>query len=349
MLNDDFRLRNMCLKQVILSMFLLLGVGVAHAQNLEYGVELDTNYMLIGDQQHLTFKVRSDAETRVLFPQLKDTVTRGVEIISGPVRDSVWEDDGKWVLTEEYVITAFDTGVYVIPSMPITVRGEEYDNVLRTEQVGFAVNTFEVDPEKGNYDIVLPYAAPWTFAEILPYLLWTLLGLAVIAGAWFLWQRRKKHQPLFMPKKEVIPPYVKAIRSLDAIKEEKLWQPGNEKEYYTRLTDTVRSYLDGELGISAMEQTSTEILHELKQCDKVEAVEREKIEEMLTTADYVKFAKFTPLQDENARHLDTAYAFVQTTHERLRAEEQRRAEEERKRLEEEKKADEEADKKNNVQ
>ena len=302
-------------------MFLLLGGGVAHAQNLEYGVELDTNYMLIGDQQHLTFKVRSDAETRVLFPQLKDTVTRGVEIISGPVRDSVWEDDGKWVLTEEYVITAFDTGVYVIPSMPITVRGKEYDNVLRTEQVGFAVNTFEV----------------------------TLLGLAVIAGAWFLWQRRKKHQPLFMPKKEVIPPYVKAIRSLDAIKEEKLWQPGNEKEYYTRLTDTVRSYLDGELGISAMEQTSTEILHELKQCDKVEAVEREKIEEMLTTADYVKFAKFTPLQDENARHLDTAYAFVQTTHERLQAEEQRRAEEERKRLEEEKKADEEADKKNNVQ
>ena len=135
----------------------------------------------------------------------------------------------------------------------------------------------------------------------------------------------------------------------DAIKEEKLWQPGNEKEYYTRLTDTVRSYLDGELGISAMEQTSTEILCELKQCDKVEAVEREKIEEMLTTADYVKFAKFTPLQDENARHLDTAYAFVQTTHERLQAEEQRRAEEERKRLEEEKKADEEADKKNNVQ
>ena len=87
----------MFLRQVLLSIILLLGVNAVYAQNLEYGVELDTNYMLIGDQQRLTFKVRSDEEARILFPQLKDTVVNGVEIISGPRRDSVWEKDGKWV------------------------------------------------------------------------------------------------------------------------------------------------------------------------------------------------------------------------------------------------------------
>lgn len=317
----------MFLKQILLSVFLLLGVASLSAQNIEYGVGLDTNYMLIGDQQHLTFKVKSEPGIRIVFPQLQDTVVQGVEIISGPVRDSVKEKDGRWLFEEKYVITAFDTGVYMIPPMPITVEGEEYNNVLRTDPVAFVVNTYEVDAEKGNYDIVMPYAAPWTFAEILPYLLWTLLGIAIILLGWWLWQRHKKNKPLFAAKKEEIPPYVKAIRSLDEIKGNKLWQAGNEKEYYTRLTDTVRQYLDDQFAIPAMEQTTGETMRSLDGCREVEAKEREKVADMLTTADYVKFAKFTPLQDENARYLDSAYDFVNQTHERLQAE---KAEEQKK-------------------
>lgn len=317
----------MFLKQILLSVFLLLGVASLSAQNIEYGVGLDTNYMLIGDQQHLTFKVKSEPGIRIVFPQLQDTVVQGVEIISGPVRDSVKEKDGRWLFEEKYVITAFDTGVYMIPPMPITVEGEEYNNVLRTDPVAFVVNTYEVDAEKGNYDIVMPYAAPWTFAEILPYLLWTLLGVAIILLGWWLWQRHKKNKPLFAAKKEEIPPYVKAIRSLDEIKGNKLWQAGNEKEYYTRLTDTVRQYLDDQFAIPAMEQTTGETMRSLDGCREVEAKEREKVADMLTTADYVKFAKFTPLQDENARYLDSAYDFVNQTHERLQAE---KAEEQKK-------------------
>lgn len=316
----------MFLKQILLSVFLLLGVASLSAQNIEYGVGLDTNYMLIGDQQHLTFKVKSEPGIRIVFPQLQDTVVQGVEIISGPVRDSVKEKDGRWLFEEKYVITAFDTGVYMIPPMPITVEGEEYNNVLRTDPVAFVVNTYEVDAEKGNYDIVMPYAAPWTFVEILPYLLWTLLGVAIILLGWWLWQRHKKNKPLFAVKKEEIPPYVKAIRSLDEIKGNKLWQAGNEKEYYTRLTDTVRQYLDDQFAIPAMEQTTGETMRSLDGCREVEAKEREKVADMLTTADYVKFAKFTPLQDENARYLDSAYDFVNQTHQRLQAEASLRSE-----------------------
>lgn len=306
--------------------------GVAGAQNLEYGVTLDTNYMLIGDQQALTFRVKTEPGLRIVFPQLKDTVVKGVEIISGPVRDSVKEPDGRWLLQEKYVVTAFDTGVYVIPPMPITVEGEEYNNVLRTDPVGFAVNTYQVDTQKGNYDIIQPYGAPWTFSELLPYLMWGILALAVLALAVWFWLRRKKNRPLFAPRKEVVPPYVKAIRSLDEIKETKLWQAGREKEYYTRLTDTVRQYLEGEFGVSAMEQTSAETIQALSDCPKIERSERERLAEMLDTADFVKFAKFTPLQDENARYLDMAYDFVSHTHQRLEAElaEQQRLEAARK-------------------
>lgn len=336
------------LKQILVCLLLLCGIGVVKAQNVEYGVALDTNYMLIGDQQHLTFEVRSDGQVKVVFPLLRDTVVKGVEIIAGPVRDSVREKDGKWLIKEKYLITAFDSGVYVIPPMPVKIENQEYNNILRTEPVAFVVNTFQVDPQKGNYDIVLPYDAPWTFAEILPYLLWTLLGLAIILlGIWY-WQRRKKNRPLFVARKEEIPPYIKAIRSLDEIKGEKLWQAGYEKEFYTRLTDTVRQYLDEEFGISAMEQTSGETITALKSNRDIESKECDKLENMLTTADFVKFAKYTPLQDENARHLDVAYEFVSTTHQRLQnrlAEQEKAAEEERKRREEEESRTADTDKK----
>lgn len=328
----------MGLKYILVCLFLLPLAGLLKAQNMEYGLALDTNYMMIGDQQHLTFKVKAEPGIRLIFPHLQDTVVKGVEIISGPLRDSVKEKDGRWLYKETYVITAFDTGVYIIPPMPITVEGQEYNNVLRTDPLAFAVNTYQVDLQKGNYDIVLPYDAPWTFREILPFVLWTLLGGAVILLILWFWQRHKKNKPLFAAKKEEIPPYMKAIRSLDEIKSGKLWQAGREKEYYTRLTDTVRQYLDEEFDIPAMEQTSGETVAAMQNCRKIEDRERERVADMLATADFVKFAKFTPLQDENARYLDTAYEFVNVTHQRVEAEmaeQQRKEEEERKHREEE--------------
>lgn len=305
-----------------LLLILLLGVHLLSAQNIEYGAGVDTNYMMIGDQQHFTFKVKSDPGIKISFPQLKDTIISGIEIISGPVRDSVKESDGRWLIQEKYVITAFDTGLYVIPAMMITVGNDNYNNVLRTEQVGFVVNTFVIDEQQGNKDIVMPYETPWNLAEVLPYILWSLLGIAVIVVSIWYMMRLRKNRPLFVAKKEKIPPYVKAIQSLDEIKAEKLWQSGKEKEYYTKLTDTVRQYLDDEFSIPAMEQTSFETVRSLESCRKVENHDKDRVAEMLQIADYVKFAKMTPLQDENARYLDSAYEFLNNTNQRLLKEEE---------------------------
>lgn len=323
---------------------LLFGFSLLQAQNIEYGAALDTTYMLIGDQQHLTFVVKSDQPLKVGFPQLKDTVSRGIEIISGPVRDSSKGKDGKWVFEEKYVITVFDSGVYVVPPMPIVVENESYNNVLRTDPLSFVVNTYQVDEQKGNYDIVAPYKAPWTFAEIRKYLLWGLLGLVVIAAVIWYIVRRRKNRPLFRQEKVAkIPPYVKAIQALDSLKTEKLWQSGKVKEYYTRLTDAVRQYLDEELGIPAMEQTSLETLRAMEGCPKIGSTDRENIATMLETADYVKFAKALPLPDENARNLDRAYEFLNNTDRKLKEEEQKRLEERKKEEAEEQKPEEHKD------
>ena len=309
----------MKLKLITGLLFLLFWSGLLKAQRVEYGVSLDTTYMMIGDQQNLTFKVRSDTPVRIVFPDLKDTVTAGVEIISGPHRDSLKEKDGKWLYRQKYVITAFDTGVYVIPEMPLVLQEENYDNVLRTDPIAFAVNTFQVDESQGNHDIVMPYEAPRTFAEILPYLLWGLGGLALAALIVWGVVRFRKRKPLFRREEVVVPPYELAIRSLEELKTEKLWQAGKIKEYYTRLTDTIRQYMDGELSVPAMEQTSWEILSALEKQPEVGEADKARIAELLQTADFVKFAKASPLPDENVRSMETAFSFIENTNRNIRA------------------------------
>ena len=308
---------------ILLLLVLLCGVGGVKAQNVEYIAEVDTNYIMIGDQIHFRMKVLAEPGARVNFPVLKDTLAKGIEIVSGPVRDSVEERDGRMLLEESYVITSFDTGVYVLPSVPIQVLREDFNNVLRTDPIQLIVNTYVVDLQKGYNDIVMPKSAPWTFGEILPYVLWVLLGLAVVALIVWIVRKRKRHEPIFANVKPAIPPYELAIQALEEIKKEKLWQSGKTKEYYTRLTDAIRAYLNGELGISAMEQTSFETLHDLEKNKNVTKEQREKLAMMFETADFVKFAKAEPLPNENESNLNIAYGFVNETNETIREQEEK--------------------------
>ncbi len=331
--------------RVVLFVIILLGsLGVLSAQNREYIAEIDTNYIMIGDQIHFRMKVKTAPGDKVKFPFLKDTIAKGIEIISGPERDSILEKDGRVLVQESYVITSFDSGLYVIPPMPIEILQESYNNTLRTDPLPLIVNTFVVDQQKGNYDIVMPLAAPWTFVEILPYLLWGLLIVVVIVAIVLIIRYRKSHKGIFVSEKPAIPPYVLAMKALEEIKKEKLWQSGKTKEYYTQLTDTIRNYLDGELGISAMEQTSFETLKALEKCEQVNAKQRDNLADMFETADFVKFAKAEPLQDENVRNLDIAYDFVKETNDIVKAAQEKERLERELREQQEKEANENVEK-----
>ena len=106
---------------VLFVILLLYGIGGLKAQSREYAAELDTNYIMIGDQINFRMKVKAEPGLKIVFPQLKDTLAKGVEIISGPVRDSIKEKDGRILVQESYVITSFDSGVFMIPPMPIEI------------------------------------------------------------------------------------------------------------------------------------------------------------------------------------------------------------------------------------
>ena len=108
-------------------------------------------------------------------------------------------------------------------------------------------------------------------------------------------------------------PHVIAIRELDKLKGEQLWQSGQLKAYHSRLTDIVREYIEHRFDIHTLERTSDEILDSFKNTGLSERVPFESLRQMLFQADMVKFAKGNPLPEDNMRSLEQAYNFVKKT------------------------------------
>lgn len=143
---------------------------------------------------------------------------------------------------------------------------------------------------------------------------WTLLIIAfivLIAAIWLAFFKGKQ-KAVLTPKKKPIPPYELALQQLDRLKSEKLCENGLEKEYYTRLTEILRTYLDSRFGINAMEMTSSQIIRRLNQNSETKP-SAPILNRILEMADFVKFAKVRPLPDENTSAFNNAVKFVEDT------------------------------------
>ena len=160
----------------------------------------------------------------------------------------------------------------------------------------------------------MPYKAPLTFREIVPYLGIGLGVLIIVAFLIYYFVKRKKNEPVFVRKpKPKEPPHIIAYRELDRLKKEKFWQKNLIKKYHSEVTEVVRTYIEDRFYIRAMEQTSNEILASFKQTQFIDSILFDALKKMLQLADMVKFAKAIPLADENEQSLKEAYMFIDKT------------------------------------
>ncbi|MDR3251648.1 MAG: hypothetical protein LBT42_08320, partial [Tannerella sp.] len=110
-----------------------------------------------------------------------------------------------------------------------------------------------------------------------------------------------------------LPPHEQAMKELREIREQKLWQQGRNKEYFTEVTDTLRRYISTRYGASAMEMTSSEILELLRNEEPGNKDVYDLLKQILQLSDFVKFAKLHPLPDENELSMFNANLFVDRT------------------------------------
>lgn len=296
-----------------ISVILVAGNSLS-AQRLSLDTRIDTNSILLGDQTIIRYIINKENDIRVVFPVLSQNLVEGIEIIGAANVDSVKIDKNKKQISLEYLITAFDTGMYYIPPYPVLVQDDGYTDTMYSKATYLEVHGVAIDTTGKVREIKAPEAAPVSFREILPWIL--LFILLTITGFLILmyYRKKKRKTPGFQVEKTYEPPYITALRELDKVKAQKLWQQKREKEYYTGITHAIRWYIFRRFKIPALELTSDEILTHLRS-KPLNKVDFSVLDDLLNLSDIVKFAKGKPEPDENIRHLDNAYEFIKKTKE----------------------------------
>lgn len=302
------------LKGSVTLLIVMLSTAIASAQNVEAYAKLDTNAMMIGDHVGLQLGLKMPEGFIARWPQLIDTISKNIEIISKQPVDTL-KSNGSLEFKQLLTITSFDSGYFALPEFKFHYQNgnDSTKFTVGSNQLYLMVNVPKVDTTQAFKVIKGPVEEPVTFAEIFP---WLLLGLVVIGIAGFLWwyiRKRKKNQPVFIRRpKPALPPDILAIQKLEELRLAKIWQQGKLKVYFTELTDIVREYLDGRFNIDAMEMTSYEINEAIEE-KKVNSQAIEKLRNVLELADLVKFAKAQTTPLENDLSLNHCVDFVKET------------------------------------
>lgn len=305
--------RDLILKISKLSFSLLLaalGYLPVHSQFVELKTQLDTNQIRIGEQFHLDIEILQPSDISIMFPEIKDTLISNIEVLQSYPRDTIAEGENLKI-SQRYRLTSFDSGFYEIPTLKFYIRSGQWSDSLESNPMYLLVHSVAVDST--IYDVKAPIHMPVSFLEAFPFIVGGLLLVAAIYFTVRYLRRRKKKKGLFTPDRPEDPAHVVALRELDRLREEKLWQRSEFKPYYTRLTDTIRRYMERRYNIPAMEMTSYEILDTWKQSERPDDDLSAKLNRLLNLADLVKFAKEKPIASDNEENLDRAYEFVKIT------------------------------------
>jgi len=272
---------------------------------------IDSTHILIGQQTNIHLEIAADKSQILQLPLTSDYLMKGVEVLDISKIDTVDIGNNRIQMKYSYLITSFDADLYLLPPFKV-IAGT--DTVLSTE-LALKVSTLPVDTESEQfYDIKDIRKPPFVLMDYLPTVLLILAIIALVALAAYIIYRliNKKSLVPFKKEEPYIPPHIRAIKRLDAIKLEKLWQAGRMKEYHSDITETLRIYIGERFDVGAMEMTSGEILSDIKKHSDAD-VAYDNLKQILVLADFVKFAKYKPLPDENELSMMNAYLFVNNT------------------------------------
>jgi len=283
--------------------------------------KLDSVNLLMGNMTTLGLEVVQDKGKPGGFPMLRGADPSlgyvgvcgdSIELRTSFKTDTVELGSGRIQINYKVPLQAFDSGTYRLPEFVYVSENDTARSNALTLQV-VPVKVSAEDPIAGFAPVAEPegkrffdFVPDW-FADF-----WWLILIAVLAVIAFIWaMRRYKKEGTVLKKKPEPTPYEVAMKNLRELKTRKLWEQGMEKEYFTRLTDILRVYLDRRFGINAMEMTTREIMDRLYDSDVKD--KRDYVRQILSVADFVKFAKVRPLPADNIAAYENAVRFVEET------------------------------------
>ena len=278
------------MRRLILTMMLLAACVAGRAQEGNPATRLSRDTILIGDQIEWIIPLEMAPGEKYFLEDIADPPAPGVEIIKPLQLDTVSNGRKSVKVEGKVILTSFDSGSYYLPPLIAMIeRKSGAVDTLYMEGPTLEVTTVPIDT--ATYvikDLKGQIKYPLKFKELLPWIGLALL-LALIVWALVRWIKMSRANRTFLGKPIVKdPPHIVALRALDKIRKQKLWQNDKQKQFYTEVTD-------------------------LKKQDIEEALYG-KMDELFTRADLVKFAKYLASAEENEEVIPDAVRFVNATY-----------------------------------
>lgn len=276
--------------------------------------------MMIGDRFDLVVEVEKDLVQTVVFPTFEGEAGGALEQVEEHAVDTLVRDGRRLRLRKRYTLQVFEEGRVSLGRVGVLYADKNIvDTLYSRDSLLLDVGTFVMDSTSQPVMELKPQRTlSFRFGEIGGYVAWSALGFLLLAAAIYAAVRILHHYgrsvgDLFRPAPPV-PPHVAAIKALEALHHQKLWQNGRYKQYYSGITDILRTYIAARYGIGAMEMTSDEIIEAMRD---VELPRKSALDltSILRDADLVKFAKAEPDAEQNENDYTRAYYFVEATKE----------------------------------
>ena len=271
--------------------FIFFFSSLVNAQtNYKLNVDVDTTKMRIGEQINYIIQLKADSIVKVIFPE--KALFAPFEILEESPIDTL-RVKSHYLYTKKYALIQFDSGAFWLPPQKVSVNGfaKISDSIL------IQVANVPVDTLKQKLFDIKPIAqVEQNFDALIQSLIFGLLVVSILIGLIYGFFFAKKRRGDRIKK---LPPFDRAIEELKVL--ESISPHGQEeyKNYYSRLTDVVRRYLEEETKITALESTTDELLLKLEALKKNGKLELESqtikdLKTVLQTADLVKFARSMP-------------------------------------------------------
>ena len=302
-------------KYVLFLIMALLATTAVKAQQVEVEGKVESTKVQVGKPFTLDLSLKVPYGWFVEWNDFAiDTLSEQIDILKRGDVVRTADADSNVIVQQQLTLMTFDTGQIQLPAVGLKYA-QSFDDPMRmmafTEPIDLYVTTIVVDTLQPYKPIVEPMAAPIQMKEVFPWILVALLAVLLGIGIWLFVKRRIVHvdEEGNIVHGPVIPPYDKAVDELKKLREEKMWQSGKVKEYFSSLTDIAREYIEGQFGVNAIEMTTDDILEEIKPLHFSKET-YSKLKDTMQVADLVKFAKYSATTLESDTALSNMTEFV---------------------------------------
>lgn len=212
----------------------------------------------------------------------------------------------------QLAIQPFEEGSFVLPPLSVyQVHGDGSIDTVYFPACSLEVTAMPIDTATFvPHDLKGQATYPVTLSEVLPWAL-GYVGAVLLIAILVSWLLSRKRKEAAAAAKD--PAHIVALRKLDGLRGEKFWAPDKQKFFYSGVTDALREYIAARYGVGALEMTTAEIFDGLKGTDLTPEMYND-LKDLFERADFIKFAKHTASDTENATVLPLAVRFVTTTY-----------------------------------